>query len=105
MAAAPRSSRQYAQLVIDAPFADDVRALMDKCPPEWRTTVELIVESHERRIAEYVRQKEKLRPQRLDTSLRLGNYAAAEPIRGNPVIAARSLADIRAALKPTKEVR
>jgi hypothetical protein len=105
MATAPRSSRQYAQLVIETPFADEVQALLDKCPPQWRATVELMVASHERRVAEHVRQKEKLRPQLRDMSPKLGTYTAAESARGNPVIAARSIADIRAALKPTKEVR
>lgn len=105
MAIAPRSSRQYAQLVIDTPFADESQALLDKCPPEWRATVELIVASHERRVAEHVRQKEKLRSKQRIALPELGIYTSVDAVRGNPVIAARSIADIRAALKPTKEVR
>lgn len=105
MASAPRSSRQYAQLVIDAPFEDEVRALLDKCPPEWRTSVELIVASHERRVAEFVRQKEKLRPRHLNVSPAFGSYQDSAPVRGNPVVAARSMAEIRSVLKPMKEAR
>lgn len=105
MASAPRSSRQYAQLVIDEPFADEVRALMDKCPAEWRATVSLIVASHERRVAEFVKQKEKLRPKNPVASPMYGTYQSQEPIRGNPEIAARSMANIRSLLNPIKEAR
>lgn len=105
MASAPRSSRQYAQLVIDAPFDDEVRALLDKCPPEWRASVELLVASHERRVAEFVRQKERLRPRHLTTTPVFGTYQDPAPVRGNPVIAARSMADIRSVLKPMKDAR
>lgn len=103
MASVPRSSRQYAQLVIDAPFDDEVRALLDKCPSEWRASVELIVASHERRVAEFVRQKEKLRPGHLTVSPAFGTYQDPAPVRGNPVVAARSMAEIRSVLKPMKE--
>lgn len=99
----PRSSRQYAELVIAEPFPSEVKALMDRCPPEWCASVELIVASHERRVAEYVRQKEKLRPKDGQSSPRLGAYKAAETVRGDPVIAARSLAGIRASLQSTQE--
>lgn len=105
MASAPRSSRQYAQLVIDAPFEDEVRALLDKCPSEWRTSVELIVARHERRVAEFVRQKEKLRPRHLNVSPAFGTYLDSASVRGNPVVAARSMAEIRSVLKPMKEDR
>lgn len=105
MTTAPRSSRQYAQLVIDAPFDDEVRALLEKCPPEWRVSVELIVASHERHVAEFVRQKEKLRPKNHAASPTFGTYQDPAPVRGNPVIAARSMADIRSLLKPIKEAR
>lgn len=105
MASAPRSSRQYAQLVIDAPFDDEVRALLDKCPPEWRVSVDLIVASHERRVAEFVRQKEKLRPRRLAASPAFGAHQDQASVRGNPVVAARSMAEIRSVLKPMKEAR
>lgn len=103
MASVPRSSRQYAQLVIDAPFDDEVRALLDKCPSEWRASVELIVASHERRVAEFVRQKEKLRPGHLTVPPAFGTYQDPAPVRGNPVVAARSMAEIRSVLKPMKE--
>lgn len=105
MASTPRSSMQYAQLVIDAPFDDEVRALIDKCPAEWRASVELLVASHERRVAEFVRQKEKLRLKRLTTTPEFGTYQDPAPVRGNPVIAARSMADIRSVLKPLKDAR
>ncbi|WP_426111280.1 hypothetical protein [Pseudomonas sp. DSP3-2-2] len=105
MPAAPRSFRQYAQLVISEPFADGQKALMDKCPPDWVEMVKLIVDAHERRVAEYVQQKEKLRPKSRLPSPDLGTYQAPAAVRGNPVVAARSLAGIRAAITKTQEYR
>lgn len=105
MPAAPRSFRQYAQLVIREPFADGQKALMDKCPPEWVEIVQIIVDAHERRVAEHVRQKEKLRPKSRLPSPGLGNYQAPAAVLGNPVVAARSLAEIRAVINQTQEYR
>ncbi|WP_397458191.1 hypothetical protein AB3464_25095 [Pseudomonas asplenii] len=99
----PRSSRQYAQLVIDEPFDDGKRELMEKCPVEWRATVGLIVESHERRVTEHVRQKEKLRPKQYTASPVIGTYADVAVVRGNPVVAAHSIASIRSLLNQSKE--
>ncbi|WP_143502035.1 hypothetical protein [Pseudomonas sp. Irchel 3E13] len=88
-------SAEYAQRVIDERCAVARKRLVDDCPNEWRTYVISRLAAHQRQVARdfssrpnHPRQKQQ----------------AALPVRGNPAVAARSLADIRATLKPTKEV-
>lgn len=89
-------SAEYAQRVIDERCAVARRKLIDDCPKEWRTYVISRLAVHQRQVAR-------------DCSSRSNHPSRQEraPVnsRGNPAVAARSLADIRATLKPTKEVR
>ncbi|WP_157969744.1 hypothetical protein [Pseudomonas huaxiensis] len=88
-------SAEYAQRVIDERCAVARKQLIDDCPKEWRTYVIS-------RFAAYQRQAAR------DYSTRPSHprqeQRAPVHVRGNPVVAARSLADIRSTLNPTKEV-
>lgn len=87
---------EYAQRVINERCPTARKSLIDECPKEWRDDVIA-------RLAAYHRQAARdyaSRPSHPRQETR-----AVKHVRGNPVVAARSLADLRATLKPAKEVR
>lgn len=87
-------SAEYAQRVIDERCSVARKKLVDECPKEWRTYVISRLAAHQRQVAR-------------DCSSKYPSRQECAPVnvRGNPAVAAHSLANIRATLKTTKEVR
>ncbi|MCS5517665.1 hypothetical protein [Pseudomonas qingdaonensis] len=88
-------SAEYAQRVIDERCTVARRKLIEECPKEWRVYVISRYAAHQRKVA---------RDYSANSTSSLKERAPVN-VRGNPAVAARSLADIRATLKPIKEVR
>lgn len=87
-------SAEYAQRVIDERCAVARKKLIEECPKEWHVYVISRYAAHQRQVArDYSAKSTPSRQERVPTNL-----------RGNPAVAARSLAHIRANLNPTKEV-
>lgn len=96
-------SAAYAESVIAERCEVARKKLIEDCPEDWRTYVISRLAAHKRQVALQASQRGAKHSK--PTSPQLGRYSAPACVRGNPVVAARSLADIRSALKPTKEVR
>ncbi|WP_145991774.1 hypothetical protein [Pseudomonas sp. FFUP_PS_473] len=88
-------SVEYAQRVIDERCSVARKKLIDECPKEWRVHVISRLAAHQRQVARDCSSKST--PSRKER--------ATANVRGNPVVAARSLAHIRATLNTIKEVR
>ncbi|MFJ3469072.1 hypothetical protein [Pseudomonas sp. NPDC090201] len=96
-------SAAYAESVIAERCEIARKKLIEDCPEDWRTYVISRLAAHKRQVALQASQRGANHSK--STSPQLGRYSAPASVRGNPVVAARSLADIRSTLKPTKEVR
>lgn len=97
-------SAAYAQRVIDTHCEKARRQLIDECRDDWKTYVISRLAAHKRQVALQASQRGGYHS-KSDVLPQLGQYRAPVSVRGNPVVAERSLADIRSTLKPTKEVR
>lgn len=86
-------SAEYAQRVIDERCPVARKQLIDDCPKEWRTYVISRLAAHQRQVArDFSSRPTHPRQERAPVN-----------VRGNPAVAARSLADIRATLKEVRQ--
>lgn len=86
-------SAEYAQRVIDERCAVARKKLIEECPKEWRVYVISRLAAHQRQVG-----------RACSKSTLTSQECAPINVRGNPAVAARSLAHIRATLNTTKEV-
>lgn len=95
----PRMPRQHAQ-IIQAAWSDSARAVLwAKVPAEWRSLVQAHITLDEERIQGHVRQQEKLRPAvKINATPALAEYIQPVCVLGDPVVAARHLAALRASI-------
>lgn len=97
-------SANYAQRVIDERCEKTRQKMIDDCPSEWRADVIGRVAIHRRQVAldackgGHSYRSTAARPPKP------GRYIPPAQRRNGPGAAASAMADIRAALKPTKEV-
>ncbi|MBO2925112.1 hypothetical protein J5H75_25910 [Pseudomonas asiatica] len=99
------SSAEYAQRVIDERCEKTRQKMIDDCPSEWRIDVIGRVAIHRRQVAQDAckgGQRYRSTPVRPPKP---GRYIPPAQRRNEPGAAASALANIRNALKPTKEVR
>ena len=95
---------EYAQRVIDERCEKTRQRMIDDCPSEWRTDVISRVAVHRRQVALDAckgGQRYRSTPARPPKP---GRYIPPAQRRNGPGVAASAMADIRAALNPTKEV-
>lgn len=98
------SSAEFAQRVIDERCEKTRQRMIDDCPSEWRTDVISRVAVHRRQVAldackgGHSYRSTPARPPKP------GRYIPPAQRRNGPGVAASAMADIRAALKPAKEV-
>jgi hypothetical protein len=99
----PRMPRQYARLILAA-GSDTARAVLwAKVPADWLHLVQAHVTQGEERIRQEVSQREKLRPLvRVESPPVFAEYREPARVLGNPVIAARHLAALRASIQPSR---
>jgi len=95
----PQWPRQYAQLILAA-GSDNARAVLwAKVPPDWLDIVQAHVAQGEERIRQQISQREKLRPAvRTHSTPALADYRQPVCVPGDPVVAARHLAALRATI-------
>lgn len=97
-------SAEYAQRVIDERCEKTRQKMIDECPSEWKTYVISRVAIHRRQVALDASQGGQRYRSAPTHPPKPGRYIAPASRRNAPGVAASAIANIRAALKPTKEV-
>ncbi len=98
-------SAEYAQRVIDERCEKTRQKMIDECPSEWKTYVISRVAVHRRQVAVEASQGGHRYRSAPDSTPRPRHYITPAKRRNEPGVAASAIANIRAALKPTQEVR
>lgn len=98
------SSAEYAQRVIDERCEKTRQKMIEECPSEWRPDVTGLVADHRRQVALAACKGGQRYRSTPPPPPKPGRYIPPAQRRNGPGAAARAMADIRAALKPTKEV-
>jgi hypothetical protein len=95
---------EYAQRVIDERCEKTRQKMIEDCPSEWRPDVAGLVAVHRRQVAlAACKGGQRYRSTPLPPP-KPGRYIPQAQRRNGQGAAASAMADIRAALKPTKEV-
>lgn len=98
-------SAEYAQRVIDERCEKTREKMIEECPSEWKTYVISRVAVHRRQVAIEASKGGQRYKSTAALPPKPGRYIPPAQRRSEPDAAVSALAHIRAALKPTKEVR
>lgn len=101
-ASVPTTPRAFAALILEGNAS--CQSILDRCPVEWRDLVMSHVRVTQDRRDMNVARQQKFRPPAKPSSPQTTTYQEQPVVRGNPVVAAAHLADVRASLNPQRAI-